>query len=197
MVDQKNMRRWAIFAILAALLSLESPLTAQDQTPPGPQTPPDQSVPGSQAQPEPAPAAPPTPEQSAPQSQTPPSANPAHANHTGKPVKKKKPGAKTSAPGRKVVVRNGGAKDQSPQLSPGMSKQQELHSRESTARLWDTTDANLKSVAGRQLTPAQQSVLDQIRTYLRQSKEASDSGDLARAHTLAYKAHLLSDELRK
>ena len=197
MFDQKNMRRLAIFAILAALLSLETPLTAQDQTPPSAQTPPDQSAPSSQSQPEPAPAAPPTPEQSAPQSQTPPSANPAPANHTGKPVNKKKSVAKTSVPGHKVVVRNGGAKDQSPQLSPGMSKQQELHSRETTARLWDTTDANLKSVAGRQMTPAQQNVLDQIRTYLRQSKEASDSGDLARAHTLAYKAHLLSDELRK
>jgi outer membrane biosynthesis protein TonB len=197
MSDQKNMRRLAIFAILAALLSLEIRLAAQDQTPPGVQTPPDQSAPGSQSQPEPAPAAPPTSEPSTPQSQTPPSPTPNPANHTRKPVKKKKPGAKTLAPGQKVVVRNGGAKDQSPQLSPGMSKQQELHSRETTARLWDTTDANLKSVAGRQMTPAQQSVLDQIHTYLRQSKAASDSGDLARAHTLAYKAHLLSDELRK
>ena len=95
------------------------------------------------------------------------------------------------------MVRNGGAKDQSPQLAPGMSKQQELHSRETTARLVATTDANLKIVAGRQMTPAQQSVFDQILTYLRQSKDASDSGDLARAHTLAYKAHLLSDELKK
>jgi hypothetical protein len=32
---------------------------------------------------------------------------------------------------------------------------------------------------------------------MKQSKDASDSGDLARAQTLAYKAHLLSDELRK
>jgi hypothetical protein len=38
-------------------------------------------------------------------------------------------------------------------------------------------------------------MLDQIHTYVRQSKAASDSGDLTRAHTLAYKAHLLSDEL--
>jgi hypothetical protein len=96
-----------------------------------------------------------------------------------------------------VVVRNGGAKDQSAQLAPGMTKEQEVHSRETTTQLLATTDANLKSIAGRQLTPAQQSILDQIRTYIRQSKEASDSGDVARAHTLAYKAHLLSDELKK
>jgi hypothetical protein len=191
------MRRLAIFVMLAALLSLEVRLAAQDQTPPGAQTPPDQSAPSSQRQPEPAPVAPTTPEQSAPQSQIPPAPAPTPDSHTRKPVNKKKPGAKTSAPGQKVVVRNGGAKDQSPQLAPGMSKQQELHSRETTARLWATTDANLKIVAGRQMTPAQQSVFDQIHTYLRQSKDASDSGDLARAHTLAYKAHLLSDELKK
>jgi hypothetical protein len=96
-----------------------------------------------------------------------------------------------------VVVRNGGARDESAQLAPGMSKEQELHNRETTTQLLSTTDANLKSIAGRQLTSAQQSLLDQIRTYTRQSRAASDSGDVARAHTLAYKAHLLSDELRK
>jgi hypothetical protein len=197
MSDRKNMRRLAIFAVLATLWSPEIRLAAQDQTPPSAQTPPDQSAPSSQSQPEPSPAAPPTPEPSMPQSEAPPPPTPNPADQTPKPVNKKKPGAKTSAPGHKVVVRNGGAKDQSPQLAPGMSKQQELHSRETTARLWANTDANLKIVAGRQMTPAQQSVFDQIHTYLRQSKDASDSGDLARAHTLAYKAHLLSDELKK
>lgn len=78
-----------------------------------------------------------------------------------------------------------------------MSKDQELQSREITTQLLAATDANLKTVAGRQLTPAQQGLLGEIHTYMKQSKEASASGDLARAHTLAYKAHLLSDELRK
>jgi hypothetical protein len=95
------------------------------------------------------------------------------------------------------VVRNGGAKDESAQLAPGMSKEQELQSRQATTRLLAVTDANVKSVAGRQLTPAQQGMLDQIQTYMKQSRQASSSGDLARAHTLADKAHLLSDELRK
>jgi hypothetical protein len=110
---------------------------------------------------------------------------------------KKKAGVKKSEPGQKVVVRNGGAKDHSAQLAPGMSKEQELHNREKTTQLLATTDANLKIVADRQLTPAQQSLLDQIHAYVRQSKLASDSGDLVRAHTLADKAHLLSDELVK
>jgi hypothetical protein len=80
-------------------------------------------------------------------------------------------------------------------LAPGLSKEQEFHQRETTSQLLATTDANLKKIAGRQLAPAQQGVLDQIHSYVRQAKTASDSGDLGRAHTLAFKAHLLSDEL--
>ena len=186
------MKRWFNIAILAGLLSLGISLLAQHQAPPGAQTPPpDQSAPSAQPQTEPPPAASQTPGQASPQPPVPP------AGPTPKPAKKKKSGAKASVPGHKVVVRNGGAKDESAQLAPGMSKEQQVHSRETTTQLLASTDANLKSVARRQLTPAQQSVLDQIHTYLRQSKEASDSGDLARAHTLAFKAHLLSDELRK
>jgi len=97
----------------------------------------------------------------------------------------------------KVVVRNGGAKDGTPQLAPGLSKEQEVHNRENTNQLLSTTDANLKRIAGRQLTPAQQSMVKQVHTYVTQSKAASNAGDLNRAHTLAFKAHLLSDELAK
>lgn len=105
-----------------------------------------------------------------------------------------KQGQKADA-NNKVVIHNGGAKYSSPQLSPAMPSEQATHSRENTAQLLATTDANLKAAAGRQLSPAQQSVVDQIHSYVRQSKAASASGDLARAHTLAYKAHLLSDDL--
>jgi hypothetical protein len=162
------MKKLITIAMFAGLLWLEIPLSAQDQQPA-------QSAPASPSNP---PAA------------GPPGPKP-------KPAAKKNPPAKAPVPGHKVVVRNGGAKDQSAQLAPGMSKEQELQSRQATTHLLATTDVNVKSVAGRQLTPAQQGMLDQIRTYMKQSKQASDSGDLARAHTLANKAHLLSDELVK
>lgn len=96
----------------------------------------------------------------------------------------------------KVVVRNGGAKDDVIRLSPGGTQEQELHSRENTAQLLATTDDNLKRIA-RPLTPAEQSTVDQIHSYVRQAKLATDAGDLARARTLAFKAHLLSDDLAK
>jgi hypothetical protein len=78
-----------------------------------------------------------------------------------------------------------------------MSDQQAQHQRETVNQLLATTDANLKKISGRQLTPAQQSMLGQINAYVRQSKAASDTGDVSRAHTLAFKAHLLSDELAR
>ncbi len=112
--------------------------------------------------------------------------------------KQKRVRAKTPvAQSGKVVVRNGGTSSGTAQLSPGVTQEQALHQQENTDQLLATTDANLKRVAGRQLTPAQQSVFDQIHTYMRQAKAAGEAGDIGRAHTLAYKAHLLSDDLAR
>jgi hypothetical protein len=110
---------------------------------------------------------------------------------------KKKSGTQkhSSSQSGKVVVRNGGAKDASGQLTPALSQEQESHSRENTEQLLATTDSNLKQITGHPLSDSQQSMVDQIRTYVKQSRAASDAGDLYRAHTLAFKAHLLSDEL--
>lgn len=118
------------------------------------------------------------------------------------PVLKHRPARKRThkAPvksSEKVVVRNGGAKEGAPELAPGTSKEKARHDRENTNELLATTNANLKRVEGRQLTPAQAGMAEQIRTYISQSKAAVSAGDLDRAHTLAYKAHLLSDELAK
>ncbi len=110
--------------------------------------------------------------------------------------------AKTSAPNSsgdpsKVVVRNGGAKEGSAQLTPAVNPAQAQSQRANTASLLAATDVNLKRVAGRQLTPAQQSMVEEINTYMRQAKAAEASADTNRAQTLAYKARLLSDELAR
>jgi hypothetical protein len=59
------------------------------------------------------------------------------------------------------------------------------------------TETNLKKIADRQLTPTQQDMVTQIHEFMDQSKTAVQSGDLDRAHTLAWKAQLLSEELVK
>jgi hypothetical protein len=97
----------------------------------------------------------------------------------------------------KVVVRNGGAKDDTIHLAPGGSQEQEMHNRENTTQLLATTDENLKKVSGRHLNSSEQDTFDQIQSFVRQAKVAGDAGDLERAHMLAFKAHLLSDDLAK
>ena len=197
------------FFIAAALLVGAQSAPDQAQTPGQRPTDPAQTQPQpiqEQAKPEPSQQPPAQPEQPAAsqgQTETPRQAEPAQGEprqdtnvpvlkHRRKPVHKKPASASASG---KVVVKNGGAKEGIPELAPGSEEQR--HRRESTGQLLATTDANMKSVAGRQLTALQRSMMQQIQSYVSQAKAAGDSGDLDRAHTLAYKAHLLSDELAK
>jgi outer membrane biosynthesis protein TonB len=170
----------------------------------------DQSKPPDVGVPPQSPTPAPSPETSAPQTQTP---APVQAPAASKPESKASPDTtrKTSTRKRKkkivtktpatqagkVVVRNGGSSTATAQLSTGISQEQARHQQENTDQLLATTDANLKRVTGRQLTPAQQNMFDQIHTYIRQAKAAAEAGDVGRAHTLAYKAHLLSDDLTR
>lgn len=204
-----------------------TPQTASPQTPPGndtqgapPEDEPSQAAPKAGESTEPNQSVPSTQEQAPPATEAQPSAAPGaetpgksktsrpkkvenrklKAKRTGGAKARHRPQAATSTsagePG-KVVVRNGGATDNVIHLSPGGSQEQEAHNRENTAQLLATTDQNLKMLASRQLSPAEQSMVDQIHSYMRQARSAADSGDLARAHTLAFKAHLLSDDLAK
>jgi hypothetical protein len=96
---------------------------------------------------------------------------------------------------KKVIVNNGGAADPPVQLSPGVSPETASRQRQSTDLLMSTTEGNLKTAAGLQLSPAQQDTVTQILGYMKQAKASADAGDLQRAHNLAFKAKLLSDEL--
>ncbi len=96
---------------------------------------------------------------------------------------------------RKRIVRRGSTTDPTIQFSPGLTQQQASAQRQNTSQLLASTDANLRKISNRQLTPAQQDALNQIRRYMEQAKTADASGDLQRAHNLAFKARQLSDEL--
>jgi hypothetical protein len=99
-------------------------------------------------------------------------------------------------PPPKKVVHNGGSEEPSIQLVGGATPEQTVHQR-STDELTAATEANLKKIAGRQLTPSQQEMLNQIKQFMDQAKTAIAAGDIERGHNLALKAHLLSDELLK
>lgn len=98
---------------------------------------------------------------------------------------------------RKKVVRDGGTTDPTVAISPGVNPQQASQQVGSTKWLLTKTDENLKIVTSRQLTAAQQETVHQIQSYVKQSKEASDGGDVQRAYALANKARMLSGDLVK
>ena len=79
----------------------------------------------------------------------------------------------------------------SPQLSPGDQASYERKTGEDAS----AAKRNLQSVQGKQLNAEQQDLLDKIRSFLTQSRDASKSSDWARAQNLAQKARLLSVEL--
>jgi hypothetical protein len=104
------------------------------------------------------------------------------------------PATTGSSPG-KTVVRNGGTGDSSVNLAPGVTPQQASREADNTNKLLATSNANLKKIAGRELSPSQQDTVKQINTYMNQARDAEKDGDVQRAHNLAVKASLLSADL--
>ncbi|PYX07583.1 MAG: hypothetical protein DMG88_13605 [Acidobacteria bacterium] len=103
-------------------------------------------------------------------------------------------GPESSSP-KTRVVRRGSTTEPTIQFSPGLTQGQAAAQRQSTTQLLAGAEANLKKISNRQLVPSQQGSVNQIRKYMEQAKTADASGDLQRAHNLAFKARLLSDEL--
>lgn len=82
------------------------------------------------------------------------------------------------------------------QFSNGTPADQAMHER-STGQIISETEQNLKKIAALQLNSSQQEMVSQIKQFIEQSKTAVAAGDLDRAHNLAMKAHLLSEDLVK
>ena len=96
----------------------------------------------------------------------------------------------------KTVVPEGGTQPPTPQLSPGTPPGTAVNQKFNTAQLLESTDSNLKSIS-RQLNADEQAMVQHIRSYMQQARDATKEGDTERAYNLALKAHLLSGELVK
>ncbi len=138
------------------------------------------------------PSAPAVPAAQQPEPAIQPVPAPAPKKHSRK--KKKTPPADSPT---KVVIRNGSTSDPRVDLSPGLSQGQAANQRATTNQLLAATESNLKQISERDLNATQQETVKQIRTYMDQARKALDSADLERGHNLAFKAHLLSDDLVK
>ena len=104
---------------------------------------------------------------------------------------------KNPCPPPKVVVKDGGSDEPTIELTRGTSEQQASQQRYTTEQLRTETEENLKKLSGRELTTSQQEIVSQIKQFMEQAKSAVADGDLERGHSLAMKAHLLSEELLK
>ncbi len=136
----------------------------------------------------------PVPEPNPPQPVNPQQAQPAMPakSHKKRPAK-----AGTATKPKKRVIRDGGADEVDPQISEGMPNEVAVHRRATTDTLLTSTEANLKRISGRRPTAEQETTVNQIRLFMQESRDAIQKSDVDRAHTLALKAHLLSNSLLK
>jgi len=116
------------------------------------------------------------------------------------PSKRKKhqtpqPAATSGAGPTKTVVRNGSTAEPTVAISPDLSDQETSRKLNSTDRLLASADANLKQIASRPLSSAQEDTVKQIKVYMEQARTAAKNGEVQRAYTLANKANMLSADL--
>jgi len=76
-----------------------------------------------------------------------------------------------------------------------MSASELAEYRRKTEKAVAAAEGNLQRAYGRELSAAQLDLVEKIRGFLAQAREAAQSADWVRARNLAEKAQLLSDEL--
>ena len=84
-----------------------------------------------------------------------------------------------------------------PQISPQLSAQDLAAAKTNTTSSITTAEKNLQAAAGKQLKAAQKDLVEKINGFLGQAHEAIVADDWVRAQSLAEKARVLSNELKK
>ena len=116
---------------------------------------------------------------------------PVTPTHTKPAPPARKPVADTPVENTSEQTVRPAAPQMSPQISPG-DQATFQHKTEDDIKV---AQSNLQQSAGKQLSAAQHDLVEKIESFLAQSREASKTGDWARAQNLSQKARLLSSEL--
>ena len=82
-----------------------------------------------------------------------------------------------------------------PQISPGLSPEEQAAAERRTGEDINVAERNLQAAYGKQLSAAQHDLVEKIRGFLGQAREAIRSSAWVRARNLAQKARVLSAEL--
>ena len=82
-----------------------------------------------------------------------------------------------------------------PQISPRLSPEEQAAAERRTNEDINVAERNLQVAYGKQLNASQHDLVEKIRGFLGQAREAMRAADWVRARNLARKAHVLSVEL--
>jgi hypothetical protein len=88
-------------------------------------------------------------------------------------------------------------KPDAPQISPQLTPEEQAEAERLTKKDIDTAENNLQVAYGKQLNATQHDLVEKVRGFLGQSREAIRASDWVRAKNLAQKARVLSVELVK
>jgi outer membrane biosynthesis protein TonB len=121
---------------------------------------------------------------------------PKHTRHAAAKKPGEKPEVAHNNPRKIIPAEPAPTPAQTGQISPGPTPSDTAHSQTSTDQLLQGAEANLNGIT-RTLSKDEEAMRAQIREFIKQSRTATTENDPARAHTLAVKARLLSDELVK
>jgi hypothetical protein len=86
-------------------------------------------------------------------------------------------------------------KPDAPQIAPQLTPAEQAAAEKQAKKDIDTAESNLQIAYGRQLNTGQHDLVEKIRGFLGQSREALRAEDWTRAQNLAQKARVLSIEL--
>lgn len=178
----------------------KKPVLVMPQQPPAPTATPQATPTPAEAETQPAEQQPPEAQPAATPAEQPKTAEKTKPKHT-RHAAAKKPGEKSevarNTPSKKVIpAEPAPTPPQTGQISPGPTPAGGGNSQASTDQLLQGAEANLNGIT-RTLSKDEEAMRAQIREFIKQSRTATTENDPTRAHTLAVKARLLSDELVK
>jgi outer membrane biosynthesis protein TonB len=190
-----------LLALITAGCEHKKPVLVMPQQPPPTSTPQATPTPTeaeaqpAQQQPEAQPA--PTPaEQPQAAGKTAEKPKPKHPRHAAAKKPGEKPEVAHNTPRKIIPAEPAPTPQQTGQISPGPTPADGGNSQASTDQLLQGAEANLNGIT-RTLSKDEEAMRAQIREFIKQSRTATTENDPTRAHTLAVKARLLSDELVK
>jgi hypothetical protein len=90
---------------------------------------------------------------------------------------------------------NDAEKLSAPIIAPRLTPTESVAAQQETNQSLNIAEKNLKSAAGKKLNPAQQDLVSKIKGFVKDAREAAQSGEWGLARSLSKKARLLSEDL--